>query len=187
MYTVLYSDPTMFSPHVRVYSPAAIDVGKGLHAHPAHVRPAPPARHMVAAPVLLQVRAAARTSLDPMLLLPPLKRLVSAGRIVLELGTGQALVKLDVARRADAGDTRGATEDVVVRGRAVNRLAVGGGTVMVLLRPTMDVRQKRGFEQTFFLSRGQKGADSVEGDSTPTRSAGSTGLPDLGQTNGNYL
>lgn len=182
-----YPDASVLAPHMRVDASSTINVGERLHAHPAHVRPAPRTRHMVATPALLQVRAAPRTSFDPMLFSPPLKCLVPVRCVVLKRRAGQALVELHVARRADTGEAGGTAEDGVVRGGTVDRLAVHGRAIVVLLRPAMDVRQECSLEEPFFLSGGQKSADGVERNAAPARAVGAVGLGGLCEAGSDYL
>ena len=98
------------------------------HAHPADMRPAPAAGHVVAPPCLLHRRLALGAVLDAQLLLDPLKRLVAAGCAVLVLGacdTGMWAV----AGGAGRDQALGTSEDHggAVSGGPVDLAAVGVG------------------------------------------------------------
>lgn len=150
-------DPSMLLAHVSV-DPLALR--ERLQTHPTNVSLALDAGNMVASLIPLDRNRTPRTVLHVVARDPLLEELVA----VLLLRAREPVVRLRVAVRADAQETRRALYDGPLRPRAVDLDAVRRGTVVQLLRVGVHVRRHGRYDDRVEFVRLENAARGREGD-----------------------
>src|SRR6266850_1158953 len=139
----------------------ALALREGLEADPTRVCATPRARHVVASRCALDWRGATRAFLHVVTPHPLLEQTVPS---VFTVRAGDAFVVLDVARRADACETRWTGQWGVARTIGVSLRAVWRRAIMVLSRTRLHVSMKRCQRESIEVGRWEYPLRHLHGD-----------------------